>query len=220
MTYIIRPMQDEDIPQVIEIDREAFPTQWPQPSYTSLKRELRNQLAHYIVVYKQRQDNQEAVSSKTSKGFWNKFPWLKFFISDISTTSRQAASISQEYIVGYAGFWTMVDEAHLTTIAVRDAYRRRGLGELLLISVIDAATRLNARIITLEVRISNKPAQLLYEKYGFSSVGIRHGYYSDNREDALLMSTDTITSASFQGRFQQLKQTHSQKWGGVFKYNS
>ncbi len=213
MTYIVRPMRGEDIPQAIEIDREAFPTQWPHPSYTSLKRELHNQLTRYIVACKQRRGRSETIRQDTSRGFWYKLPWLKLF-----TNNSQQPPTIEDYIVGYAGFWTMVDEAHLTTIAVRDAYRRRGLGELLLISVIHSAIQLKAQIITLEVRLSNKAAQALYEKYGFKAVGLRRSYYSDNGEDALLMSTDTITSVPFQTHFHQQRQAHAQKWGEAFDY--
>lgn len=218
MPYTIRPMRDEDIPQAIQIDREAFPTQWPHPTYTSLKHELRNRLAHYLVAYKQIQDNLGITTQNIGKSFWQRFSRAKLFAPGAYAPSRTSASASQDYIVGYAGFWTMLDEAHLTTIAVRDAYRRRGIGELLLISVIDLATQLNARIVTLEVRVSNKAAQALYERYNFKSTGIRRRYYSDNGEDALLMSTDVITSASFQAHFQQLKEAHRQKWGETFAY--
>ena len=212
MTYVTRLMRDEDIPQAIEIDREAFPTQWPHPSYASFKRELSNQLVHYIVVCKQL-DEAKTIRQDTTRNLWQLF-WSNLF----TATPRQSLT-SQDYIVGYAGFWKMVDEAHLTTIAVRDTYRRRGLGELLLISVIHLAMQLKAGIITLEVRRSNRVAQALYEKYGFKVVGLRRGYYSDNGEDAILMSTDTITSASFQNQFYQLRQAHAQKWGKTFNYD-
>ena len=123
------------------------------------------------------------------------------------------------YIVGFTGFWVMADEAHVTSIAVREAYRRRGIGELLLIYTIDLATRLKARIVTLEVRVSNTDAQSLYTRYGFTEAGVRQGYYVDrgynidNREDGLLMSTQDINSAAFQEQLQQLTQAHRQKWG-------
>jgi ribosomal-protein-alanine N-acetyltransferase len=120
--------------------------------------------------------------------------------------------LAKEHIVGLAGFWIMAGEAHITSIAVRLAYQRRGIGEQLFIFLIDLAQKLNARILTLEVRASNVAAQNLYSKYGFAGVGLRRGYYSDNREDAILMSTEEITSASFQARFQKLKQAHSRKW--------
>ncbi|MBA7589136.1 hypothetical protein ES708_31211 [subsurface metagenome] len=96
---------------------------------------------------------------------------------------------------------------------MREHYRRQGIGELLLISIIDLAIELNASLITLEVRISNTVAQRLYYKYGFTQVGLRHGYYTNNREDAVLMSFENITSAPFQTQLNRLKQAHSQKWG-------
>ena len=107
----------------------------------------------------------------------------------------------------------MVDEAHLISIAVREEYRRLGIGELLLISIADLAAKLKARIITLEVRASNIAAQRLYYKYGLDLVGLRPCYYSDNGEDAVLMTAENITSASFRARLQQLRQAYSRKWG-------
>jgi len=68
-------------------------------------------------------------------------------------------------------------------------------------------------MITLEVRASNIAAQSLYSKYGFAQVGLRRGYYTDNREDGVLMSTEDIASVPFQVRLQELKQAHSEKWG-------
>jgi ribosomal-protein-alanine N-acetyltransferase len=109
----------------------------------------------------------------------------------------------------------MLKDVHITTIAVRNNYRRIGIGEGLLISIIELATQLNASIITLEVRASNEIAQTLYKKYGFQVVGRHLRYYSDNGEDAILMNTDNITSASFQARFQQLKMAHAQRHNEV-----
>jgi ribosomal-protein-alanine N-acetyltransferase len=114
--------------------------------------------------------------------------------------------------MGFAGFWIMTDEAHIISIATREIHRRQGIGELLLISVIDLAAELKARIITLEVRASNTTAQSLYHKYGFIQVGLRRGYYIDNHEDGILMLSEDINSAPFQEHLQQLKQAHFRKW--------
>jgi ribosomal-protein-alanine N-acetyltransferase len=92
----------------------------------------------------------------------------------------------------------MVDEAHISTIAAHRDWRRRGIGELLLVVMIDHAAEIGASVVTLEVRVSNLPAQMLYRKYDFEVAGRRRHYYSDNNEDALIMSTPTITSAEFQ----------------------
>jgi ribosomal-protein-alanine N-acetyltransferase len=212
MRYIVRGMQDKDIPQALEIDHEAFPTQWPRPSYTSYKQELRNRLACYIVVAKPI-ENEIATPSSENRGFLCRllhlFDQERFFGED-------TASMSKEYIAGIAGFWIMVDEAHITTLATRNTYRRQGIGERLLVQVIDMAAQLHADVVTLEARISNKQAQALYEKYGFQKVGVRRAYYTDNGEDAVIMTTDSLTSSDFQSRFQRLKQAHQHRWGELY----
>ena len=108
-------------------------------------------------------------------------------------------------IIGYGGFWMMLDEAHICTLGVHPGWRRRGVGELLLSSLIEIAVGLGANFMTLEVRVSNLPAQRLYQKYGFAPAGVRKGYYSDNREDALIMSTESITSAAYRSRLNRLR---------------
>jgi len=93
-------------------------------------------------------------------------------------------------ILGYGGMWLIVDEAHVTNIAIREPYQGMGLGRKLLSELMRTAYWLGARRMTLEVRVSNERAQRLYRKYGFAPSGIRPGYYSDNREDALIMWAD------------------------------
>jgi len=209
MRYIVRCMQEKDIPQAIEIDREAFPTQWPKPSYTSFKQELRNRLAFYIVVSKPF-ENAATSQSNENKGFLYRLVHLfdqeRFFGEDMTSPPK-------EYLVGIAGFWIMVDEAHITTLATRNAYRRQGVGERLLIQIIEMAASLHADVVTLKVRVSNKQAQALYEKYGFRKVGMRRAYYTDNGEDAVIMTTDPLSSSDSQSRLQQLKRAHEQRWG-------
>ncbi|MFC1941050.1 ribosomal protein S18-alanine N-acetyltransferase [Chloroflexota bacterium] len=196
-----------------EIDCETFPSQWPPPNY---QHELRNRLNHYIVSC----DEEKTVAEYERKTFSEKdltepASPLKRLISRLRLLSNKPPPPSGEHIVGFAGFWILGEEAHITNIAVREAYRRQGIGKLLLISLIVLATELKARIITLEVRVSNTTAQSLYTKYGFAQAGIHRGYYLDNREDALLMSTQDITSAAFQTHLQQLKQVCSRRCGMV-----
>ncbi|MBN2048356.1 MAG: ribosomal protein S18-alanine N-acetyltransferase [Anaerolineaceae bacterium] len=93
-------------------------------------------------------------------------------------------------VVGSMVLWIVVDEAHLGTIAVAPEFRRRGIGEKMIMTMMDACRRENAVSIYLEVRVSNLPAQTLYRKFGFEPVGIRKRYYKDNHEDALLMTCD------------------------------
>jgi ribosomal-protein-alanine N-acetyltransferase len=211
MGYNIRRMQDRDIPQALEIDREAFPTQWPHPTYASFKQELRNRLACYIVITKPR-ESKAIEQSPGNRKFWQKF--LRLF--DRDCFFGEEIPPPTEYIAGIAGFWVMVDEAHITTLAVRGTHLRQGIGERLLIEIIEMAAQFNASVVTLEARISNKQAQALYEKYGLQKVGVRRAYYTDNGEDALLMTTDFLTSNTFQSHFQQLKQSHMRRWGELY----
>jgi ribosomal-protein-alanine N-acetyltransferase len=97
-------------------------------------------------------------------------------------------------VVGFAGIWLMVDEAHVTTFAVAPGWRRRRVGERLLLALLDLAVARRASEATLEVRLSNLPARRLYEKFGFRPVGLRPRYYSDNGEDALIMTTEPLAS--------------------------
>lgn len=96
----------------------------------------------------------------------------------------------EDRIIGYAGLWAIVDEAHVTNIALLEEYRGRKWGERLLNELMKTAAYLGMNAITLEVRVSNEIAQNLYRKKGFRSAGTRKGYYSDNREDALIMWAD------------------------------
>lgn len=108
-------------------------------------------------------------------------------------------------IVAYAGIWIMVDEAHVTTFAVHPAWRRRHIGERLLVALLDLALDRQAREATLEVRLSNLAARRLYEKYGFRPVGIRPRYYSDDGEDALIMTTEELASPTMRDRIARLR---------------
>lgn len=95
-------------------------------------------------------------------------------------------------LVGYAGTWQILDEAHITTLAVDPELKRRKIGEAILINIIKDCQKNEIKYITLEVRVSNTPAIKLYEKYGFKSLGSRKGYYQNNNEDALIMWTENI----------------------------
>ena len=108
-------------------------------------------------------------------------------------------------MVAYGGIWLMVDEAHVTTFAVHPRYRRRRIGERLLLSLMDLAADRSAREATLEVRLSNLAARRLYEKYGFRPVGIRPRYYSDNQEDALIMTTEPLAEPAMAERIARLR---------------
>ncbi|HHY71878.1 MAG TPA: ribosomal protein S18-alanine N-acetyltransferase [Bacillus bacterium] len=117
-------------------------------------------------------------------------PWTKEAFFNEMTMNQYAKYIVMELshlVIGYCGMWIILDECHITNVAVLPEYRGRKLGEVLLKQVIDFSKSLGVRLITLEVRVSNVVAQKLYKKYGFQAGGIRKNYYADNHEDALVM---------------------------------
>jgi ribosomal-protein-alanine N-acetyltransferase len=135
-------------------------------------------------------------------------PWpANAYRSELETNrlaSYLVARIDGE-IVAYGGMWLMVDEAHITTFAVHPTWRRQKIGERLLLAFLDLAVARQAREATLEVRLSNISARRLYEKYGFRPVGLRPRYYSDDGEDALIMTTEPIRESRFRERIEALR---------------
>jgi ribosomal-protein-alanine N-acetyltransferase len=106
--------------------------------------------------------------------------------------------------VAYGGIWLMVDEAHVTTFAVMPAWRRHGVGARLMLELFQVAKEVGASVATLEVRLSNVGARRLYQRFGFRPVGVRPRYYSDNGEDAVIMTTDRLDSLEMEERLAQL----------------
>ena len=197
MRLVVEPMELEDIPQVLEVDRESYSLPWPASAY---RREIvHNRNARYIVLRRIPDEGEEPVPA-LEPGHRPRLP-IPFF----RWPQKAGETVERPgHIVGYAGMWLMVDEAHITTIAVRADWRGRGLGELLLASLIEEATALRAHRVTLEVRVSNDTAQRLYRKYGFHQEGVRARYYSDNSEDAYIMTTNSLQSSAYQTSFTSL----------------
>lgn len=135
-------------------------------------------------------------------------PWPAFAFRQELETNRMARYLiarATDETVAYAGVWLMVDEAHVTSFAVLPSWRRQGLGGRLLVALLDLAFEMGASVATLEVRLSNQPAQALYGRFGFRPVGLRPRYYSDNGEDALIMTTDRLDSPSYRRRLRELR---------------
>ncbi|MCJ7509924.1 MAG: ribosomal protein S18-alanine N-acetyltransferase [Dehalococcoidia bacterium] len=214
--YQVRPMDLGDISQVMEIERESFLDMWPTSAF---KQDIQhNRLARYLVVVEQREEGEEATAPPAEhepKGSPMSPPGLGRWLGELKRLfgGEEEAETSREPIVGFVGVWLTPDEAHIVTIAVRESQRGRGIGELLLIAVIALAILNDREVVTLEVRASNQAAQTLYEKYGFRNVGVRPHYYSDNHEDAVIMTTEPIHSAPYQALFQQLRREHHERCG-------
>jgi len=117
-------------------------------------------------------------------------PWTKnAFLIEISDNrcARYFVAHIDDVVIGYGGMWVMIDEAHITNIAVHPSYRKMGVGYSILSALTDEALKNGAELMTLEVRVSNSEAINLYSRIGFEAQGIRRRYYSDNDEDALIM---------------------------------
>ncbi|SFA57904.1 [SSU ribosomal protein S18P]-alanine acetyltransferase [Anoxybacillus pushchinoensis] len=117
-------------------------------------------------------------------------PWSRSSFYQELTNNPYARYIVLEYdrqVIGYCGMWLVMDEAHITNIAVLPQFRGKKLGEALMRQAMALAREEGAKTMTLEVRVSNVVAQSLYRKLGFLNGGIRKRYYSDNQEDALVM---------------------------------
>lgn len=217
LRYCVRPMRIEDIPQVLEVERQSFPSMWPP---TAFKRELQqNRLAHYIVVTER---NPQAPppgpepEPRPAGPFGRLFGELRHRWGTEAAGPLPPPEERPELIVGFIGLWMLPDEAHIVTIAVRESHRRRGFGELLLISAIHLAQTKGQAMMTLECRVSNDAARALYRKYGFQEAGRRPQYYSDNREDALILTIDSVLSDAYRARFEELKSEHRRRWGEYY----
>ena len=139
-------------------------------------------------------------------------PWPPYAFRQEIETNRMARYLvvrAGQRVIAYAGIWLMVDEAHVTTFAVLPVYRRRGIGGLLLSELMALASDLGAAVCTLEVRLSNAAARRLYGEFGFKPVGVRPRYYSDNGEDALIMTTDRLETAGMQRLMAQKRRRYA-----------
>lgn len=119
-----------------------------------------------------------------------KIPWSRQSLIDELVNNNTAvyySALSDEKAIGYGGMWQILDEGHITNIAVHPEFRENGVGSLLLKGLLNEAKMRNINALTLEVRKSNEGAQALYRKYGFEEGGFRKAYYADNHEDAIIM---------------------------------
>ncbi len=208
MSYILRKLHSSDLSPVSEIEREAFPSLWPSSAFKS---ELDNpKIKHLVAALPsgEKPDDEPVGDSPPD-------PIPQRLIHSVRELLRMRATGRSmgDYPVGYVSTWLVFEEAHITAIAVREAYRGKGVGELLLGGAIEFAMQEKSRVVTLEVRVSNRSAIALYHKYGFKKVGLRKAYYSDNREDADIMTTDPILSLSYQRRFMELRHAYLKRHG-------
>ena len=200
--FVLRRMRASDRAQCEEIERESFPTLFPP---TSFRRELDNRRASYQVAFRPYAEGAAAESPEARRP-----PLAEAFLRSARGLLRGE---ERDFIAGFAGAWDMAGSAHIVNICVRGSHRGQGVGELLLLGAIEDAVARGAAEVTLEVRPSNVVARNLYRKYGFTDRGVRKAYYSDNREDAVIMTTDPIQESPFAARFAELDRRHRERWG-------
>lgn len=177
LPYTLQRMRLGDLPTVSYIERQVFATPWSIQAYR--QEVLYHEAATYLVL--RHVGRPEAGAPPLRR------PW----------GTRQDPTL-----LGYGGVWMVLEEAHISTLAVRPDWRGRGLGELLLAGLLESSLNQGAATVTLEVRRSNRAAQHLYAKYGFAEAGVRRRYYPDNQEDALIMTTPPIQSDDYGALFQ------------------
>jgi len=197
LPYLLEPMTAAHVPTVAAIEARVFSHPW---STANFYHEVMDNLYSEYLVLRYRPWIETGADAPRPAGF-------------LHTLRRRERTRAPEdrSILGYTGYWLMVDEGHISTLAVQPAWRGRGLGELLLSAIIERALRRGASHATLEVRRTNTTAQALYLKYGFQFVGVRKGYYLDNHEDALIMTTESLSSPEYRALYARLQEALAER---------
>ena len=168
--FVLRPMEEGDIPAVMAIERRSFPAPWPESAY-HYELSFRSDSFFYVLT-----PREEAPPTR-----WDR----------LLRRTRQAGRSS---LLGYVGFRLRDAVAHICTIAIHPDWRGLGLGEFILLAALGKALAYGVRHVTLEVRPSNRAARRLYARLGFVRTGIRQAYYR-NGEDAWLMKLGPLDGA-------------------------
>ena len=167
----IRPWTAADLNRVEEISGEAFADPW---SRESMEKELVSDTAHYLVAELQ------LVEFGANEG--NTYAHL----TEDGVYRSEIAAAASTIIIGYAGYWQVLDEGHVMNVAVDSRYRGRGIAKELVKAMLESGDPLGIVYWTLEVRRGNEAAIHVYEKAGFTCAGIRPGYYTHPTEDACI----------------------------------
>jgi ribosomal-protein-alanine N-acetyltransferase len=178
LPFVVEPMTLADVDEVMRIERDAFPAPWSARAYR-------------YEIAENEHSTMRVVRPSQASGTW------------LTALLHRFDFIGPGPVLGYAGCWLLVDDVHISTIAVHPQWRGKGLGELLLISLLDRGAELGALGATLEVRVSNLAAQGLYHKVGFKIVSLQKHYYADNDEDAYIMVTPPFEALEFQANLRQ-----------------
>ena len=216
--YVVRRAKTEDTKDLAAVERSAFPTLFPPTSFDSELKKIRTE---YLVVTRDwtqeelERDIDPMPTVDNIVDISGLVLWIKsaLLLIPIWLVGRKKKSRSGKNCTGLVGLWYVHDEAHIVMIGLSPGERRKGVGELLLISALKKARHKGSRIVTLEVRRSNEVARKLYRKYAFREVGIRKKYYADNNEDAVIMTTPPIQKKPYETKLINLINDHERRWG-------
>ena len=185
---LVMPMTLADLDAIMLLERECFRDPWSRHMYVVDL--TQNSLATYLVLRPHSSPGE--VSSPTPA------PTAQPGRAGKEVSSPTGKEVS-EPVLAYGGFWLLMEEAHIATIASHPRWRGCGLAQWLMLALLEAALARGAERSTLEVRVGNLPARRLYEKLGYEVVGIRPRYYRDG-EDGLIMTTSSLREPSVQER--------------------
>ncbi len=195
----LKPLKAEQLPAVVELDKLCFGGHWTLDGY---RRELESTTSHLLTlclksanVYHSIQSNYNPETPNNSQ------------LSELTAQQSRALSLSgvatqteaeiPSQLIGLGCFWSILEEAHITLLAVNPEYQNQGLGKLLFYGLLYLAHHQGLERATLEVRVSNQTALSLYKKFGFQEVGKRRRYYQDTGEDAVILWRNHLATAEF-----------------------
>lgn len=170
----LKPLTAEQLGAVVELDRLCFGGLWTRSGY---ERELRSPNSRLLVL--------EAISAPEASG--SVAPSSEVLTQKAAKASAQAVPAAPTSLLGFGCLWSILEEAHITIVAVHPDYRCQGFGQLLLYALLWEARQHQLERATLEVKPSNQAALSLYQKFGFKEAGRRRRYYKDTGEDALIL---------------------------------
>lgn len=190
----LKPLTREHLSAAVELDKLCFGGLWTKSGY---ERELDSPSSQLLVL-----EVCLGIEDKPRSSGINQ-QGIKLGIeveptSQISCASMPPSPYIPHYLIGLGCFWSIVEEAHITIVAIHPNYQRQGLGKLLLCVLLKDAIRGNLERATLEVKPSNQAAVSLYEKFGFTEAGRRRGYYQDTGEDALILWRSGLQTLEFE----------------------
>jgi ribosomal-protein-alanine N-acetyltransferase len=207
----VAPMTPDDLDEIMPLERQCFEDPWTRRMY--LNDLTTNPSATYLVV-RMANSKWQMADTKPSATVGPGRP------SDALPQAGKASEAAiQSPILAYGGFWLLLDEAHIATVASHPDWRGCGLGQWLMLALLDAAMTRGAASSTLEVRAGNLPARHLYEKLGYEVTGLRKHYYRDG-EDGLIMTTPPLSEAGMQARLGAARADVLVKLASHFEKNS